>query len=90
MLAAVFFLVAFLAALGDPRGSVLSALVTGYAFGCLPFGWRSLPRVSLSFFLLVPLLGRVMYFFAKLMLGLVIGLFIGPIKIHQAVRSLKA
>ena len=89
MLTAVFFPIGVFVALANPQGSFFSALGLGYVFGCLPFGWRSLPRATLGFFLVIPLFGWILYFSVKLTLAWVVGAFVGPFKIYQAVRGLK-
>ncbi len=61
----------------------------GFYFGAaLVAGWKALNRITPSVFLLLPIIGWVIYFAIKISLSFVLGIFILPIRLFLMVRKL--
>jgi len=55
----------------------------------IPWGWSFLNKITPNLFWFMPVIGRAIYIFVKLMLSLLIGIFVTPFKIYQIVKALK-
>ncbi|PRR82089.1 hypothetical protein [Clostridium vincentii] len=61
----------------------------GYFFAGIAWGWSFLNKITPSIFLFMSWFGWAMYFFVKLFLSMLIGMFITPYKIYKVVKGLK-
>lgn len=55
----------------------------------IPWGWSFLNKITPNVFLIMPVVGWLVYFGIKFTLALFIGIFIMPFKIYQIVKGLK-
>lgn len=55
----------------------------------VPWGWSALNKITPSIFLVMPLLGWVIYFIIKFALSMFIGIFVLPFQIRKIVKGLK-
>lgn len=51
------------------------------------FGWKALNRITPDIFLFMPLVGWVIYFVAKFILSIVVGMFVAPFQIAKKISS---
>lgn len=58
-----------------------------YVFAGIPWGWKALNRITPNIFLFMPLIGWIIYFVAKLLLSMAVGIVAMPIKIFMAIRD---
>ena len=64
-------------------GNPLSMILPILAFACLPFGWRTLTAITPRMFLMLPIIGWLIYFFIKVTLSALIGWIAAPVKIYK-------
>lgn len=83
---AVLFIMGFF---WDNRDGFIDSLFMGYLFAGIPWGWSALNRITPNVFLIMPLIGWVIYFVFKLFVSLAIGMFITPFKIRKVVKGLQ-
>lgn len=81
------FILGFIFYIGD--GNFFMALLGGYFFAGIPWGWSVLNKITPNIFLFLPIIGWIFYFFIKLFISLMIGMFVTPFKIYQIVKELK-
>ena len=65
---------------------ILGALYSALA---IVYGWKSLNSITPRVFLVLPLIGWLIYFYFKIMLSLIIGFFVAPIKLYQNIKRYK-
>ena len=65
---------------------ILGALYSALA---IVYGWKSLNSITPRVFLVLPLRGWLIYFYFKIMLSLIIGFFVAPIKLYQNIKRYK-
>ncbi|MGG7619550.1 hypothetical protein [Bacillus coreaensis] len=82
---AILFIIGF----SSSSGGFFGALLLGYFFAGIPWGWSALNKITPNIFLFMPLIGWVIYFGIKLVLSLLIGMFVTPFKIYQIVKGMK-
>ncbi len=51
------------------------------------FGWKALNRITPDIFLFMPLIGWVIYFVAKFILAIIVGMFVAPFQIAKKISS---
>jgi hypothetical protein len=73
---------------GDLSGMVMSIVVSGAMFGGLRYGWKALTFITPNIFIIMPIIGWVIYFLIKLVIALVIASFIFVIKTIQNIMIL--
>ena len=56
-------------------------------WGGVPYGWNALNKITPSIFLILPLIGWVIYFVIKLMIALYIGWIIFIIRVIKIIRD---
>jgi len=86
VLTIIFFVVGFLYSNEFP---FYQQIFYGYVLAGLPWGWSFLNRITPNVFLILPLVGWVIYFAIKFVISLFIGPFITPYKIYQSIKGLK-
>jgi len=59
-----------------------------YTGAALVAGWKTLNRITPSFFLFLPLIGWVVYFAVKFLLSGFLGVFMLPIRLFKNIRQL--
>lgn len=64
-------------------------LLIGYIFASLPAGWRKLSGITSGFFLILPIIGWLIYFFIKAFLSFFVGAVVMPMETVKAIRVLK-
>lgn len=52
-------------------------------------GWNMLNKLTAQYFLALPLIGWVIYFFVKFSISALIGFFVAPFKIYKNIKRLK-
>lgn len=72
-----------------PDGGFWGALFFGYLMASVPWGWMLLNRITPDIFLILPLIGWVIYFFMKVFLSGMIGFFMAPYKIYKTLQEYK-
>ena len=70
-------------------GNLLFFLASLVLYGCIPFGWLALNRITSQMFLFLPLVGWVIYFLIKLTLAMLIGWIVAIPKIIALNKSLR-
>ena len=65
--------------------SAAITLMFGYCFASIPFGWKAVRFIKLENFLILPLVGWLIYFGIKFMLAYFVGLFAMPVYIVKAI-----
>lgn len=85
IMAALFLIPFFLTPLH--AGNIPGLIVLGFVFAGLPWGWSALNRITPNIFLIMPIIGWVIYFIVKLWLSLLIGVFVMPFKIYSIVKE---
>jgi hypothetical protein len=69
---------------------ILPSLWMFYVFACFVTGWKALSKFTSKYFLFLPLIGWVIYFFIKLYIALFVGVFIAPFKIFKNIKKLRS
>lgn len=74
-------------------GQLLADIIIGLAIAGVPSGWKALDKITPNIFLILPIVGWLIYFFVKGVLSMIVGVFILPVKtvkgIIQYVKSKK-
>lgn len=65
--------------------NIISYVIFGYIFSGIVPGWRTLTRITPAIFLILPIIGWLVYFVFKLALSVCIGLIMLPVR---AVRNI--
>ena len=60
---------------------ILSAIVLGYLFGGIPWGWRVITFITPQMFLFMSIFGWIIYFVLKLILSFAVGIVAMPIAV---------
>lgn len=60
--------------------TLLASPVLAWIFAGLQSGWRALNKLPLNFILVLPILGRIIFFFIKGMLAFMVGIIAMPIE----------
>ncbi|MCL2403144.1 MAG: hypothetical protein FWC86_02765 [Coriobacteriia bacterium] len=68
-----------------PLGSVI---IFGLWAACIPFGWKTLTKITPRMFLFLPLVGWFIYFALKFALACVVGIVAMPIFVIKAIADL--
>ena len=90
VLTVLFFIIGAYFAVSSGGGfNIISAIVIGYLFAGIPWGWSFLNKITPSIFLFLPLIGWVIYFLIKGILSFFIGFIALPIKLYQIFRTSK-
>ncbi len=63
---------------------------SGLMFAWVPFGWMALSAITPKIFLVLPVVGWVVYFIVKFVLSFFIGWIALPIKLYQWFRIITA
>lgn len=74
----------FIAILGCPIGGIFALSLFG-----IPAGWKALDKITPSIFLILPLIGWVIYFIIKLVLSMLFAAFILPYRTIKALLEVK-
>ncbi|MGN0154843.1 MAG: B-box zinc finger protein [Lachnospiraceae bacterium] len=70
---------------GVGGGNLLSALLVIILFGGVPFGWEALNKIQPGIFLIMPIIGWVIYFMIKLTLAFLIGWLFFVVRIGKII-----
>ncbi len=68
---------------------ILLVLIAFCGALAMVYGWKSLNSITPRVFLVLPLIGWLIYFYFKIMLSLIIGFFVAPIKLYQDIKRYK-
>lgn len=64
-------------------------IVTGFYFGgAVVAGWKTLNRITPDIFLFLPIVGWLIFFMAKFLLSIIVGVFMLPIRLFRNFRRL--
>ncbi len=88
ILMAILFIIGFVIST-DANNGFFQSIFVGYAVAGIPWGWSALDKITPNVFLILPLIGWVIYFVCKLLISLFVGMFVAPYKIYQIVKGLK-
>lgn len=58
-------------------------------FAWIPFGWNFLNKITPNIFLILPMVGWVIYFVCKALLSMIVGIFVAPYVIWKKVKEIK-
>lgn len=83
LLMVAFFLVGYLV----PARSEVIKLELGLCFMGIPWGWEFLNRITPKIFLILPVVGWVLYFVFKFAISMAIGPFAMLVRIYTIVRK---
>lgn len=84
------FIFGFIILIGPGQANIGIAILGGFLFAGIPWGWGALSRITPNIFLWMSLPGWVVYFMIKIWLSTIIGIFIMPYKIYRIVTELRA
>ena len=70
-------------------GIVISKSPYGALLAGIPYGWSALTKITPTLFVWMPLVGWVIYFFIKLLLAYIIGIFALPFKLYQWIAEMR-
>lgn len=84
----IIMVVAFIIGFSTQQPDFGSRLLFGLFCAGVPWGWGALNRITPNIFLFLPLVGWLIYFFSKLVLSMMIGIFITPFKIYGIIKGL--
>lgn len=73
----------------DGFEELLGMLFLGWEIAGLPSGWRAVSKLHLEAFLVLPILGWLMYFVIKVMLAAFVGLIAMPIDVVKYIIMVK-
>jgi len=73
-----------------PGGAILGPLFIGYLFAGIPWGWNTVGKVTSRFFLILPVMGWVLYFVYKIAASMTIGWIVMPFKLRKAIIFVRA
>lgn len=90
ILSVVLFIGGIIAFIIFNNGFNLEAFGAAYCFAALPWGWGALNRVTPDIFLIMPIIGWLVYFIIKAFLAIIIGWIVMPIKIIKSISELKS
>lgn len=85
----VIMIVLFIFGFITSDSNFFMAILSGYFFAGIPWGWSALNKITPNIFLFMPVIGWIIYFGIKLAVSLMIGMFVTPFKIYQIVKGLK-
>lgn len=85
----VLMIVLFIFGFITSDSNFFMAILAGYFFAGIPWGWSALNKITPNIFLFMPVVGWIIYFGIKLVVSLMIGMFVTPFKIYQIVKGLK-
>lgn len=69
--------------------SGFSTLFVFYAYSGVVAGWQTLNRITPQIFLILPLIGWVIYFLVKITISMFVGLVMLPIRTNKNIKRLK-
>jgi hypothetical protein len=72
-----------------PGGAVLGPLFLGYFFAGIPWGWNTLSKVTSRIFLILPVMGWVLYIVYKIAGSMAIGWIVMPFKLGKAINFVR-
>ncbi len=72
----------------DSNSDFVDTLLMGYMFAGIPWGWSVLNMITPNIFLIMPIVGWLIYFGVKFSLAMVIGMFVTPFKLFQIVKGM--
>jgi hypothetical protein len=52
---------------------------------CVFFGWKTLACIQSTYFIWMPIIGWIIYFFVKIIIAYIIGLFVAPYQIGNKI-----
>lgn len=52
------------------------------------FGWRALNKITPRYFLILPIIGWIIFFFVKLLLSMLIGSFVAPFVVSKGIANI--
>jgi hypothetical protein len=68
---------------------LIFSLLIAYTASGIPWGWSATSRITPNVFLILPLVGWLIYFGIKFYVSGMVGFFITPFKVYAAVRDLR-
>lgn len=87
ILTVVFALFGFSFGANNPHIPLVNQLIFAYIFAGIPWGWSALSRITPNIFLILPLIGWVVYFFIKLFLSMFVGLVALPLRVLLIIKE---
>ena len=66
------------------------SLFAGLIVGCVPWGWRTLNKITPNIFLSMSWAGWLAYFMIKCCLSAMIGIFMAPFQIYKSIQVFKS
>ena len=86
MYLAVFGIFGIIASIVNANPS-LQIIVYIYVIVFAFFGWKALNRIQPSFFIVLPIIGWIVYFLLKFFLATLVGMFVTPFIISKKIVS---
>ena len=83
---AVFGILGIIASIANANPA-LQAIAYVYVIAFAFFGWKALNRIQPSFFIVLPIIGWIVYILLKLFLATVVGMFVTPFIISKKIVS---
>lgn len=68
---------------------LLGGIFLGWEFAGIPSGWRAISKIKLDMFLVLPIVGWVLYYAFKVMLAALVGFIAMPIDVVKYIRTVK-
>lgn len=87
VISAILFIIALSGSTSEE--GFLEALLRSYFIAAIPWGWKTLGRITPDVFLIMPLMGWLIYLMIKLGFAAVIGAFVLPYQVYKGYRELK-
>ena len=83
---ALFYVIIFgLLALSPATNSPVIGLIISVI--CAYFGWQALDKIQPDIFLIMPLIGWIIYVVVKAVLSFLIGIFVAPLQIAKKITN---
>ncbi len=67
-------------------GTILELISVPFILVCAPFGWGALNRITANTFMILPLIGWLLYPIVKAMLSLYVGLVAAPVAVIKYLK----
>jgi hypothetical protein len=84
---ALLFVAGFAVGLTMVKDAIYAPLLVGYTYAGIPWGWRALNSITPNIFLILPLVGWLIYFAIKFFLSIFVGFFVTPVKIYEIFKG---
>lgn len=85
----ILFVVGFVVFMAMYGQFNVQAFGMGYIFAGFPYGWRALNKITPDVFLILPLVGWIIFFIVKFFLALFVGAFVMPVKIIGTIFKIR-